>query len=178
MNKKLIPAVLLFALVVIFFVFKSQTQSSQPQTIPAVAQIAGTASAQLKGDPSLYPKADLTPGDVFPNVTTEQVCTSGYSSTVRDVPLSEKKEVYSEYGYSYPQATGAFEVDHFISLELGGSNDIKNLWPEPADPKPGFHEKDKVENYLHQQVCTGKETLQQAQGEIRGDWYAIYLQIK
>ena len=177
MYKKLIPALILLALVVTFFVLSSQKQSAQPQSIPSVIPVTATASAQLKGDPSLYPKSNLTPGDVFPNVTSEQVCTSGYSSAVRNVPVSEKKEVYSEYGYSYPQPAGAFEVDHFISLELGGSNDIKNLWPEPADPKPGFHEKDKVENYLHQQVCIGKETLQQAQEEIKDDWYAIYLQM-
>ena len=33
-----------------------------------------------------------------------------------------------------------------MSLELGGSNDIKNLWPEAALPTPGFHEKDAVED--------------------------------
>lgn len=37
----------------------------------------------------------------------------------------------------------------------GGSNNIANLWPEAASPKPGFHEKDQVENYLHDQVCSG-----------------------
>ncbi len=26
----------------------------------------------------------------------------------------------------------AHEVDHLVSLELGGSNDIRNLWPEPS----------------------------------------------
>jgi hypothetical protein len=70
--------------------------------------------------------------------------------------------VYAEYGIvSY--TTGKYEVDHLISLELGGSNDISNLWPEAASPQPGFHEKDKVENYLHDQVCSGVISLAQAQ---------------
>jgi hypothetical protein len=61
-----------------------------------------------------------------------------------------------------------------ISLELGGSNDISNLWPEAADPTPGFHQKDQVENYLHKQVCEGKLSLKQAQQEIATDWLRVY----
>ena len=93
------------------------------------------------------------------------------------MPTNEKKQVYEEYNVSYPEPQGSYEVDHFISLELGGSNDIKNLWPEPASPIPGFHEKDKVENYLHEQVCNNSMTLQEAQREISTDWYAVYLKI-
>lgn len=29
------------------------------------------------------------------------------------------------------------EIDHIVSLELGGSNDIANLYPERASPAPG-----------------------------------------
>jgi hypothetical protein len=70
--------------------------------------------------------------------------------------------------------TGQYEVDHFVSLELGGSNDISNLFPEAAEPKPGFHEKDRVENYLHDQVCRGALTLAEAQREIATNWLAVY----
>ena len=76
------------------------------------------------------------------------------------------------------KAAGAYEVDHFIPLELGGSNDIKNLWPEPADPAPGFHEKDVVENYLHSQVCNGTMTLGEAQKFIATDWLDIFHQMR
>jgi len=47
-------------------------------------------------------------------------------------------------------------------LELGGSNSIGNLFPEAADPRPGFHEKDKLENRLHALVCSGKMKLRTA----------------
>ena len=43
-----------------------------------------------------------------------------------------------------------------------------------ALPTPGFHQKDQVENYLHAQVCSGAETLQQAQQEIATNWLAAY----
>lgn len=126
---------------------------------------------------TVYPNPTYTPGDVFPSVSVQEICTHGYTQRVRNVSVEEKRQVYEEYGLSYPQPKGAYEVDHFIALELGGSNDIKNLWPEPAEPTPGFHEKDIVENYLHYQVCSGKESLQQAQEEIRSDWYAVYQRI-
>jgi hypothetical protein len=61
---------------------------------------------------------------------------------------------------------GAYEVDHLVSLELGGSNGIANLWPEAAEPRPGFHEKDRYENYLHAEVCAGRMPLQEAQRRI------------
>jgi hypothetical protein len=120
--------------------------------------------------------AACTPGDILPNVTKEQVCTPGYASSVRNVPQSEKNQVYAEYGITH-HTTGEYEVDHLVSLELGGSNDISNLWPEAASPKPGFHEKDKVENYLNSQVCSGAITLQQAQIEIATNWLAVYNQM-
>ena len=132
-----------------------------------------SAGCQANGK---YPDPDCTPGDVIPGVTAADVCVSGYSSTVRNVPQAEKDEDYAEYDI-FSHTNGEYEVDHFVSLELGGSNDISNLWPEPADPKPGFHEKDKVENYLHSEVCNGTITLEEAQREIATDWYAVYQQM-
>lgn len=122
------------------------------------------------------PDVACTPGDILPDATKDKICVSGYSSTVRNVPTSEKSAVYAEYGITHRDA-GQYEVDHFVSLELGGSNDISNLWPELADPTPGFHQKDKVENYLHDQVCSGNLTLADAQREIATNWLAVYNQM-
>ncbi len=95
---------------------------------------------------------------------------------MRNVPAALKHEVYSEYGI-YHHERGEYEVDHYIPLELGGSNDIANLFPEAAEPKPGFHEKDKVENYLHAEVCAGRIPLDEAQKKIAFNWLEIYKQI-
>ena len=75
---------------------------------------------------------------------------------------------------TYPQPPGAYEVDHFIPLALGGANDIANLFPEAAAPTPGFHEKDIVEVFLQEQVCSGHATLAAAQRQISTDWLAVY----
>jgi hypothetical protein len=89
------------------------------------------------------------------------------------VPQSVKNQVYTSYGIKSRRA-GQYEVDHLVSLQLGGSNDISNLWPEAASPKPGFHEKDKVENYLHDQMCKGNMTLKQVQIAIATNWLTVY----
>ena len=122
------------------------------------------------------PDAACTPGDFLPTGTKAAICKPGYAQGVRNVPASEKNQVYAEYGIT-SHAPGQYEVDHLVSLELGGSNEIANLWPELASPKPGFHEKDKVENYLHAQVCSGAVSLQQAQQEIATNWLAVYNQM-
>jgi hypothetical protein len=76
----------------------------------------------------------------------------------------------------------ATEIDHFCSLCLAGTNDIENLWPEPAvtpdaPGQIGFHQKDAVEAYLYHEVCQGTISLRAAQDMIRGDWYAVLLTI-
>lgn len=123
------------------------------------------------------PDPDCTPGAVFPEATTEQICVSGYTKTVRKVSTSLKKKVYREYGISYPPPTGSYEADHFIPLALGGNNDIANLFPEAAEPAPGFKEKDIVEVYLHEQVCSGAVPLAVAQRAISSNWVIVYQSI-
>ena len=65
-----------------------------------------------------------------------------------------------------------------IPLELGGSNDIRNLWPEPyfTNPETGCdaHKKDRLENRLHRLVCVGSMDLKEAQAEIASDWVSSY----
>jgi hypothetical protein len=114
-----------------------------------------------------------TPGEILRGATKAQICVLGYSRRVRRVSSSTKRRVFAEYGVRR-HPLGSYEVDHLVSLELGGSNGIANLWPEAAEPRPGFHEKDRVENYLHAQVCAGKISLAKAQQEIATNWLAVY----
>jgi hypothetical protein len=119
------------------------------------------------------PDNACTPGAVFPDVTEAQICQRGYSSSVRNVPAEVSREVYRSYRIAQ-RITGEYEVDHLVPLEAGGSNDIANLWPEAAAPRPGFHEKDQVENYLHDQVCLGAMSLPEAQRAIATNWLDVY----
>src|SRR3954452_8187416 len=112
----------------------------------------------------ILPDPKLTPGDVF-DVTATDICTPGYSKKVRNVPQWEKQKVYQEYGIAAPPR-GSYEVDHLISLELGGSNSIKNLWPESYHTVWNARVKDRLENKLHQLVCAGQLDLKTAQQAI------------
>jgi hypothetical protein len=82
----------------------------------------------------IVPDPKLTPGDTF-GVTPQDLCASGYAREVRDVPAKMKGEVYREYGIT-SHRPGDYEIDHLISLELGGSNSINNLWPESHRTSP------------------------------------------
>lgn len=162
-------------LLVLLYTLKPKTQKVLPSSTTAPIPTA-TPTPTPVASLNIYPNSQFTVGDIF-SVTKDQVCVKGYTATVRNVSLTTKKLIYQEYGVTYPQNAGDYEVDHFIPLELGGSNDIKNLWLEPASPIPGFHEKDIVENYLHSKVCKGEESLVDAQNEIKSDWYKVYQQI-
>ena len=62
-----------------------------------------------------------------------------------------------------------------ISLELGGANDIKNLWPESYTTVPyNAHVKDDLENKLHRMICSGQIDMKTAQTEIATDWIGAY----
>ena len=123
------------------------------------------------GEPLNDPR--VTPGSTFV-VSTATVCRSGYASSVRDVPQSEKNLVYAEYGILH-HATNQYEIDHLISLELGGNNAVSNLWPEPNDHPRGYlNSKDILENRLHALVCARTLTLRSAQRQIATDWVVAY----
>jgi hypothetical protein len=146
--------------------------ATSPSPTPATSlghrtKTSGCVSTNNLPDPA------CTPGAVFPKATAADICTPGYSSKVRNVPTSTKDKVYGEYGIT-SHDPGQYEVDHLVALELGGSNSIANLWPEPAEPRPGFHEKDKVEEYLHAQLCDGKLSLQQVQVQIATNWVEVF----
>ena len=146
-------------LIVTFFtpispIFAS-TYGVQTKTSQCVANVA-------------LPDSACTPGAVY-TTNTKVICVVGYTKTVRNVSTATKKKVFQEYGIPWSKRSN-YEVDHLISLEIGGSNDISNLFPESYVIKNGARVKDSFENYLHKQVCKGSMTIQEAQHEIATDW--------
>src|SRR4051812_25146734 len=120
------------------------------------------------------PDRGCTPGARFTKVTKDDVCVPGYAKRVRNVPASRKNAVYKAYGITKHFNGETGEVDHLVSLELGGSNDQANLFPEAASPHPGSKDKDKLENRLHKLVCDGTLALATAQRAIVKDWVKAY----
>lgn len=124
------------------------------------------------------PNPDLTPGHATYHTSTT-VCKIK-TSDERYVPDSVKKEVYERYGIEkcsgYCDGPQGCEVDHLISLELGGANTIDNLWPQPYDGEWNAWDKDRLETRMHALICAKHPTLtlKDAQEEIRTDWKAAY----
>ena len=124
-------------------------------------------TSKCKANLSL-PDSKCTPGAIL-STSTVEVCKLGYAKLVRDVSTDTKKAVFKAYGISYDNRN-QYEVDHLISLELGGSNDISNLWPASYKIANGSADKNQFGSYLHAQVCAGKMTLSEAQKQISTDW--------
>jgi hypothetical protein len=119
------------------------------------------------------PKPNLTPGATVP-VTTADVCVAEQPDDARVIPVSVQRQVFEEYGIR-DGGPRAYEVDHLITLSLGGSDDIRNLWPQSySAPVWNAHVKDALENRLHQLVCDGQLDLTRAQQDISTDWIAAY----
>jgi hypothetical protein len=118
------------------------------------------------------PDRACSPGALDTRRTSTVICSKSFhTSDVRNVPESVKHQVEIAYGLKPKRYGSTLEIDHIISLELGGSNDLANLYPELA---PGYHAKDVLENRLHKLVCTGAITLHTAQRRIAADWVHFY----
>ena len=129
-------------------------------------------AATRRGVPAVdVPRRSLTPGAAFA-VGKARICVSGYSASVRNVPQAEATAVYDRYGVAH--VPYAHEVDHLVSLEIGGSNAIANLWPEPYAGRWGARTKDVLENRLHELVCSGRLALRKAQRIEARNWVAAY----
>lgn len=159
-----------------------RTVSSVPQAEPAtVSPHPDSVHTEAQSDSTLtfpiLPDSVRTPGAAL-DVTVADICVPGYSKRVRNVPVAVKRQAYASYGIRSHEP-GEYEVDHLISLELGGSNSIRNLWPESFRTHPwNAYVKDALENELHRRVCAGTMDLAKAQRVITHNWvigYRIYV---
>lgn len=124
------------------------------------------------------PDATCTPGSVNPQVTqatiSKTICVRGWTALVRPPESNTAPvKVTAMKAYGMPaKASATTELDHLVPLELGGSDDVSNLWPEPSDlPNAGFrNSKDTVESKLNKAVCQGKVKLDDARQAIATDW--------
>lgn len=101
---------------------------------------------------------------------------SGYSTMIRPpASYTDQLKIQQMRAYGLTGTTADYEEDHLIPLEVGGDpRDPRNLWPEPRGGKPNAGEKDRLENYLHAQVCAGRMMLADAQHAIATDWVSAW----
>ncbi len=124
------------------------------------------------------PDRRCSPGAYYSGLTTAVLCSSSFHTRdIRAVDYSLRFAVEREYGITPGHYGSTLEVDHIVALELGGSNDVANLFPEKVNARPGYHVKDRLENKLHQLVCAGRMGLRAAQRGIATNWQTLYQQV-
>jgi hypothetical protein len=122
---------------------------------------------------AFMPDSTVTPGVIRP-LTLQQVCSTRWGLDRRFVTTAMKKQVFANYGIPWDEHRD-YEVDHLVPRELGGADDIRNLWPQSWTGDWNAHQKDVLENRLRKMVCFGQLSLEEAQEAIRVDWRNAYL---
>jgi hypothetical protein len=80
--------------------------------------------------------------------------------------------ILSAYGFA-PGPHPDFEVDHLISLGIGGADTDDNLWPEPRrslEPVWNAERKDRLEFRLRDLICARSISPEEAQRAVADDW--------
>jgi hypothetical protein len=132
------------------------------------ALVVATALPRCSGSHRAVVRASwtLTPGvlnaDVMQSTIRTTICRRGWTKTIRPpVGYTNDLKLRQLLRYGLHGPPSAFQEDHLISLELGGSpTDPRNLWPEPY---PRASAVDRIENDLNHRVCAGSLTLADAQ---------------
>jgi hypothetical protein len=126
-------------------------------------------------DSGILPDPSLTPGAVR-TTNIGEICNEGSTSSLRHWSRDRDDFIMREYGLpggAHPD----YEVDHLIPLELGGADANANLWPEPRrsiEPVWNAERKDRLENRLHEMICSGELDPPIAQRMIAEDWTEAY----
>jgi hypothetical protein len=138
-----------------------------------VAALLSLTVSAIAGD---LPSHRLTPGERNPVLTRARICSAGFRTVkYRHVSGATSRAVYAAYGMSPRKSPCPCELDHSISIELGGSNSRRNLWPQSYTTKPwNAHVKDALETHLHSLVCRRVVSLATAQRELSGNWIRAF----
>ena len=115
------------------------------------------------------PDPTLTPGVLARDadgrlLTKAAICTTTWGRDRRHVDDAMRQKVARRYGVPWAKHR-LYEFDHLIPRELGGADDVRNLWPQILDPDARI--KDREENRLHRAVCAGTIDLPTAQHQMQ-----------
>lgn len=136
-------------------------------------QVASTGADRVVRTHTALPRPDLTPGAVR-QVSVEEICEVEEQTSRPRVDIMTAQQVFEHYGADFRRAA-EYELDFLITPELGGTADIRNLWPQPyASTTWNAHVKDELEQLFRQRVCEGTMDIRTAQREIADDWISAY----
>jgi len=123
--------------------------------------------------PGLVPNKALTPGAVR-FVEPSDVCKAEDNDPAELISASLAQTTFDEYGIATSR-TRKYQLDYLIPPALGGTADIRNLWPQPySEAEWNARAKDELEDRLRELVCQRKLGLSEAQHELATDWIGAY----
>lgn len=179
-DKRFVALLVLGALVVLGAIVLGVRPAAPPirafgglKAFPASPHVTGTYPKECTlGSSNGHPVPDrsCTPGSVAAGASA--LCT-----TATEPAAPPSQELFSTmdaaqtaYGVRVSNG-GAISLDHLVPLDLGGSNDISNLWPLPSkeDDRAG-REKAAVDATLNKAVCAGTIGLGAAQNALSINW--------
>jgi hypothetical protein len=164
---------------------RAQTDPSRPDPARTPGAVNAGVTAATMADTICNPhwstRSIRPPSSYTTRLKRQQMRTLGYtvSNPLPEIPTRNGRGVRFDLSLCVARSANAacYEEDHLISLEIGGHpTDPRNLWPEPWSGSLNAHDKDRLENELHRQVCAGTITLEAAQQAIASDWVAAYQQ--
>jgi hypothetical protein len=174
-----------------------QIPQTQAQPLPGCAALNVTCTSQyftawrspadgtcIPRTSNGYPVPDpkCTPGGINPSVSEPTLTDPAWRTRcIRNCESSESQKhvTYGWYSLASPPnnkgATQVCELDHLVPLEIGGADGLGNIWPQCGPDNAVlrdryFKQKDKVENYLADEVRKGRMPLADAQRGIAEDW--------
>jgi hypothetical protein len=166
---------------------------------PARSTQETTATPSRAGRPAVLfsPDPELHPGAINRSLSKKTLCSdtfrtaqvrppTSYTNRLKALELGDGGTItapndkrYTVIGEHLPGTIIDYELDHLISLQLGGHPvDPRNLWMEPwedkgahlADDGLGAESKDVLENRFGRAVCNGDLALSTAQRQMAEDW--------
>ncbi len=142
--------------------------------LPAVSVVSHATESFVQ----YLPQHKLTPGVPRYDLSLEKICKTKWGKDERAVTAAMKRKVFLSYGFQKlnKDPRCPCEIDHLISRELGGADDVKNLWPQQYKGDWNAHMKDRLENRLHKEVCDGNMSLGDAQNGIAENWIKLWVQ--
>lgn len=216
--KPLVAAGTLLPLVLGFAGSLQPSRLSAPPTKPPSSADSSLAPPDQRTvtPQQLLPDSELTPGATDERIQQDNIqstiCNADISTSEVRPPASYTTKLKTQqmplYDYTVDDPDGlcmlksnnkaCYEEDHLISLQNGGDPKApENLWPQPYNTmingvRVGAREKDKVENYIHDEICFGIPgakhtssvkptkgiTLARAQQILSTDWYSCYLKLQ
>ena len=163
-------------------------ESQETKHCPTMADMPKPGTCHFTDDGT----GSCAPGELDPDIMAldealqiNALCKKGGTQAARcKLSTPEREALFLAYSLSWPpppkfaNGESAYEVDHKIQEALGGAQTMRNLWPQMAEPRPGYQEKDRLEDYLHREVCAGRMTLSAARSTLLSDWKAAYAKMK